>query len=472
MIRNFDDSSSGGRSSRGFRKMSTALVGTSIAAALAVVALPATRTHLFSLHAAASAGAGLPSVQAPGTEGDANSHRYPLAPRGDRLVVHQERSADRGTLLRNGRFAWQPTPMQLARNSDRYGGYLAAPVRIAATELASRFRSTTPEWKEAFQLPGQLPGQLPTQLAASPAAAPVTLASLPQPAPDVSARSLEVASASALRIPTARPIVTAELGADTEAPASVEAEIPMVLPSPRPSIVAQSPVQSPVPAPVQRPTLVARAEAEPARAAPIIKASYTQETPATRPEPGTRMAVPRQQNSTTLAYASPDEDVDGGKSENIFGRLFGRGGGMANLPGPSSGVAVYDIASASVRLPNGQRLEAHSGLSRMQDDARFVHEKNRGPTPPNVYNLVARERLFHGAAAIRLLPADGRKKYNRDGLLAHPYMYIGGGDRSQSNGCVVFKDYNRFLAAFRAGLINRLVVVPNMNELPTYMAML
>ena len=81
-----------------------------------------------------------------------------------------------------------------------------------------------------------------------------------------------------------------------------------------------------------------------------------------------------------------------------------------------------------------------------------------------------REALFHGAEAIRLLPRDQKKVFNRDGLLAHHYMYAGGGSRSQSNGCVVFKDYGRFLRAFKAGQIAKLVVVPNMAELPTYMA--
>ena len=99
-------------------------------------------------------------------------------------------------------------------------------------------------------------------------------------------------------------------------------------------------------------------------------------------------------------------------------------------------------------------------------------EKNRGPTPPNLYNLVMRESRFHGVQAIRLLPADGRKKFNRDGLLAHTYMYAGGGSRSQSNGCVVFKKYERFLTAFKNGEIERLIVVPSMEKLPTYLAAL
>ena len=162
--------------------------------------------------------------------------------------------------------------------------------------------------------------------------------------------------------------------------------------------------------------------------------------------------------------------ANGGPS--FFEKLFGRGG-SGQLPGAGSRIAVYEIKTATVYLPGDGRLEAHSGLGHMQDNPRYVTQKNRGPTPPNIYNLRMRESRFHGAEAIRLLPMNGRKKYNRDGLLAHPYMYVGGGnDRSQSNGCVVFKDYQRFLKAFKKGRINQLIVVPSLDELPTYMAQL
>jgi len=174
--------------------------------------------------------------------------------------------------------------------------------------------------------------------------------------------------------------------------------------------------------------------------------------------------------ATTLAYASPEASADEEAPSNIFGKLF-RSNSQAKLPSSGSRVAVYVIDSATVHMPDGERLEAHSGLAHMQDNPRYAHKKNSGPTPPNVYNLVMRERRFHGVEAIRLLPADGRKKFNRDGLLAHTYMYRVG-DRSQSNGCVVFKRYDRFLTAFKQGKITRLIVVGSMDELPTYMAAL
>jgi hypothetical protein len=94
----------------------------------------------------------------------------------------------------------------------------------------------------------------------------------------------------------------------------------------------------------------------------------------------------------------------------------------------------------------------------MVDQPRFVNRKNVGPTPPDTYDLTLRESRFHGVEAIRLTPANGSNKYGRDGLLAHTYMLRGG--RAESNGCVVFKDYGRFLAAYKRGKIKRLVVVP------------
>jgi hypothetical protein len=38
------------------------------------------------------------------------------------------------------------------------------------------------------------------------------------------------------------------------------------------------------------------------------------------------------------------------------------------------------------------------------DDPAHVHERMVGATPPNVYDLKPRERLFHGVAALRMTP--------------------------------------------------------------------
>ena len=128
-----------------------------------------------------------------------------------------------------------------------------------------------------------------------------------------------------------------------------------------------------------------------------------------------------------------------------------------------SHTAVYDITAHAVYLPNGRRLEAHSGLGEHMDDLGAVSLRSLGPTPPGVYDLAMREARFHGVDAIRLNPVDNGKMHGRDGILAHPYML---GPNGQSNGCVSFKDYDAFLAAFRRGEFNRMVVVERLDNPP------
>ncbi len=125
--------------------------------------------------------------------------------------------------------------------------------------------------------------------------------------------------------------------------------------------------------------------------------------------------------------------------------------------------AIYDISAHTVYLPNGKRLEAHSGLGEHIDDVRAVNLKMRGPTPPNVYELKLREASFHGVQALRLNPVDSGRMYGRDGILAHPFML---GPNGQSNGCVSFKDYPAFLSAYQRGEVTRLVVVEQLGNPP------
>ncbi len=118
--------------------------------------------------------------------------------------------------------------------------------------------------------------------------------------------------------------------------------------------------------------------------------------------------------------------------------------------------AVYDISARTVYLPDGTRLEAHSGLGGALDDPRYVSERMRGPTPPHLYELEPREASFHGVQALRLNPVGEGGLYGRAGLLAHSYML---GPNGESNGCVSFKDYDAFLRAYLNGQIKRLAVV-------------
>jgi hypothetical protein len=132
-------------------------------------------------------------------------------------------------------------------------------------------------------------------------------------------------------------------------------------------------------------------------------------------------------------------------------------------PDVDSQTAIYDIAAHTVYLPDGRRLEAHSGLGGYMDDTRYVNVKGRGATPPNIYDLSLREQSFHGVRAIRLVPVDSGKMFGRDGMLAHSYML---GPNGQSNGCVSFNDYPAFLSAFLRGEVHRLVVVEHLATVP------
>lgn len=177
---------------------------------------------------------------------------------------------------------------------------------------------------------------------------------------------------------------------------------------------------------------------------------------------------------TQLAYAAPEDPTttdDSGRGGLFSGlsKVFSGGSAKGGLPGHGSGIAVYDIKSATVYMPDGQKLEAHSGLGHMKDNPDYVHRKNRGPTPPNVYNLVMRERRYHGVEAVRMLPTDRAAMKGRDGMLAHTSLVRG---TNGSHGCVAFKNYSRFLKAFKEGKVKKMIVVPDLSELPVYMASL
>jgi hypothetical protein len=143
------------------------------------------------------------------------------------------------------------------------------------------------------------------------------------------------------------------------------------------------------------------------------------------------------------------------------GILSGSGPDLAAL-GYDGTTAVYDISARAVYMPDRTQLEAHSGLGGLMDDPSHVDARNAGATPPGTYEMKARERLFHGVPAIRMLPVDGSDTLGRTGLLVHSYMLGPNGD---SNGCVSIKSYDRFLKAFRSGEIKRLVVVTDLKRL-------
>ncbi len=245
------------------------------------------------------------------------------------------------------------------------------------------------------------------------------------------ARALVPASASAIAMPLlAQPLV------------AVAENVPMPLSRPIiPTQVEQSPDVTPV----------AELVPEPATDVPLPRPYPEKREPALAPVPPTPQ----------LAVAS---QVPAPAPERRLPQAPNR---LAALPGADSRTAVYDIAAHTVYLPTGEKLEAHSGLGDKLDDPRFVKVRMRGPTPPNVYDLTLREELFHGVRAIRLNPVDDDKMFGRDGMLAHTYML---GDNGQSNGCVSFKDYSKFLHAFLKGEVDRLVVVAHLDKTPVQTA--
>lgn len=134
---------------------------------------------------------------------------------------------------------------------------------------------------------------------------------------------------------------------------------------------------------------------------------------------------------------------------------------------PTAKTAIYDITSQVVYMPNGEKLEAHSGLGQYMDKPKFVHLKMRGATPPNTYKLRLRESLFHGVQAIRMLPLRENEMFRRDGILAHSYML---GPNGQSNGCISFKNYPKFLSAFMRGEVDHITVVARLAKPPSFFA--
>ncbi|RDI60022.1 DUF2778 domain-containing protein [Microvirga subterranea] len=242
-----------------------------------------------------------------------------------------------------------------------------------------------------------------------------------------------------------------------------KAEPPVVSPQPEPDAPPQPPqtvkaaeVAQLVPLPVPRPPefrAVKSAEVPRTAAAPAMK-PVTRTVAAITPADdrsfieklfGIQRTTPPPSALSYAALESPGIPAPGARS------------GLGSIPSADSATAVYDISAQVVYMPNGERLEAHSGLGGMLDDPRYVHVRMRGATPPGTYTLTEREHLFHGVRAIRLNPVGGSAAiHGRDGLLAHTYMLGPNGD---SNGCVSFKNYDRFLQAFLRGDVKRMVVV-------------
>jgi hypothetical protein len=249
----------------------------------------------------------------------------------------------------------------------------------------------------------------------------------------------------------------------TEAPKLAEAPKPQIekaklaeAAKPKPGSPPAAPLQLAAIAPVTAPR---SAEAPPAKTpgttvrdmAQRAKAAVMSIASAEKPSIVEKLWGKPQPKASLLAFASADASVTGSLGPTQNPAL----GGAQPLYDRST--AVYDISAHMVYLPDGSRLEAHSGLGDKLDDPRSANVRMRGVTPPHLYDLTPREALFHGVPALRLNPVGGEDTiFGRSGLLAHTFMLGPNGD---SNGCVSFRDYNAFLNAYRNQGIKRLAVV-------------
>ena len=253
--------------------------------------------------------------------------------------------------------------------------------------------------------------------------------------------------------PAPIPVVQAPITQAAAAPSRAPVRIAAAEPTPAARVPNLVPLPVARPSELRRPAAVAAVAPAPrvaARTLPrtrdVFRAAMAEEPSFLETLFGVGAAAPRAESRQALAYASPDALPQEAPRTRI-----------SAAPDSVAGTAVYDITARTVTLPSGDVLEAHSGLGEAMDDPRYVHLRMRGSTPPGTYDLTERERLFHGVRAIRLNPVGGSAAiHGRDGLLAHTYMLRQPG---ASNGCVSFRDYNRFLQAFLRGEVRRLVVV-------------
>jgi hypothetical protein len=200
---------------------------------------------------------------------------------------------------------------------------------------------------------------------------------------------------------------------------------------------------------------------------PAAFAALATPAPAIRRPPPSSVAIAHVTAAPdgAVAYAAPDDQAGASAGSPALAAVDRATGSSSfarsSSPGLDSQTAVYDISAHTVTLPDGTKLEAHSGLGTRLDNPRFVAEHDRGATPPHLYDLALVEGLFHGVQALRLNPVGGDGSvFGRTGLLAHSYML---GPKGDSNGCVAFKNYDAFLRAYQQGRVKRLVVVARLD---------
>lgn len=146
----------------------------------------------------------------------------------------------------------------------------------------------------------------------------------------------------------------------------------------------------------------------------------------------------------------------------IFDKLFGDPDRAAKaVLAANPNTVLYDIVKRVVYMPDGEKLEAHSGFGQFMDDPNSMHRKDVGVTPPNVYAVSFREKPFHGVRALRMKPVGNGNMYGRDGFLTHSFLL---GTNGESNGCISLRDYDKFLQAYEDGKFNQIIVLRSADE--------
>jgi hypothetical protein len=288
------------------------------------------------------------------------------------------------------------------------------------------------------------------------------LAALPEPAPVISAPASIALLDFQDRFGAAAP-QSVEPARQVEAPKLASASTPVEAPKPKEVSPQPAPAQlaalAPTPALAPRPAESKTAKGAGASVkemAQRAKAAVMSIAAADKPSIFEKLYGKPPPRASLLSFASADASATGSLGSGSLGPTQNPALG-GTQPLYDRQTAVYDITARTVYLPNGTKLEAHSGLGSKLDDPRYAHVLMHGVTPPHVYDLKPREALFHGVPALRLTPVGGEDAiFGRSGLLAHTYMLGPNGD---SNGCVSFKDYYAFLQAYKNGEIKRLAVV-------------
>jgi hypothetical protein len=292
-------------------------------------------------------------------------------------------------------------------------------------------------------------------------------AALAEPAPVISAPTT-VLSGSTLsfedRFAAAAPQGEAPKLAEAVKPAQAPklAEAPRPQEAPKPQVVASLPPERQAEASAPLPATTRPADTKSAKSAGAAVKDMAQRAKAAVMSIASseklsiteKLWGKHESHGSLLSFASADASITGSLPG---GTGQGQNPMLGGSPPYDRQTAVYDITAHVVYLPDGSKLEAHSGLGSKLDDPHSSNIRMHGVTPPHIYELTPREALFHGVPALRLTPIGGEDAiFGRSGLLAHTYMLGPNGD---SNGCVSFKDYNAFLNAYRNQGIKKLAVV-------------